>query len=340
MARSRWYEAEVTDVKDPERRGRIKVRCQTLLDRDEEVGETDAPELPDWLEPMFFAAGTPDQNGGKPYGFFFVPCVGDTVEIEVSDDAEMETENGMRWRCCVYPNSDSVPGLFKGEIGEETDPEELYPHIRGILTPGDQGLIFADFPGLNSFVTLFSLGTDSLGELNPRQFITLGLQDGFSDRVIFLADRFGNYISMEENGRIILQSSQLGHIIELTTDFVYAAHRDGGEVTIGNDFAEIKAANDEKVRIDDSGPGDTPKIMIGDGAGNPLALGDVLNDVLVNVLNPLVTHTHSPPIDPMDPSQTGPPDVTSVNAWAAELLRLLPLVGTSEIISNLAKTKK
>lgn len=56
--------AKVLSVKDPERRGRLRVACSTL------IGEDDVP-LPHWIEPRL-AAGT-----------FNLPNVGDLIEIEI-----------------------------------------------------------------------------------------------------------------------------------------------------------------------------------------------------------------------------------------------------------------
>lgn len=62
------YRARVTDINDPEKRGRIRVQCPSVLQ------ESKSP----WCEPCIPVA----YDGG---GDFFLPKVGDTVWIEFEE---------------------------------------------------------------------------------------------------------------------------------------------------------------------------------------------------------------------------------------------------------------
>lgn len=103
------YAALVTSLDDPEQRGRIKVKSQEILAED--------VELPDWLDPCF------PFTGGNDAGWFFLPDIGDIVEIEAvvgsSDDDHPGTAfhayPRMKWRCCAYSDTDDVPSEMRAD---------------------------------------------------------------------------------------------------------------------------------------------------------------------------------------------------------------------------------
>ena len=122
MPQKEYHTGVVTDVQDPEKRGRICVSCPDLLSNDNL----------EWLEPTF---GFVDSS--QTAGFFAVPNTGSQVEIEI--DAEPDAEvNGLnpKWRCSIYPNN-TVPAVF----------EENYPNRRGIVTAAGHVMYFDDTNG-------------------------------------------------------------------------------------------------------------------------------------------------------------------------------------------------
>jgi len=152
------YLAVVSDIEDDEKRGRIKVACR-------EIAEADT-ELPEWVEPCFPYAG----NDGAS-GFFFLPAVGDLVEIErtvghTDDDAAgmaaiMDPDT--RWRCATYATAADVPTEFtSGTYGKRM----------GITTPGGNMLIFDDD---QSGVFLVAMTLIKLGSEQAAQPLVLGL---------------------------------------------------------------------------------------------------------------------------------------------------------------------
>jgi len=327
MAGVKRFQAEVTSIKDPERRGRIKVRCESLLDRDAEAGETEAPELPDWLEPMFQTAGNPDRNGGRAYGHFFVPRVGDIVEIFVDEDAGIETEDGLRWLCAVYPNAAALPLVFKGEAADLAGwgtPDELYPLIQGYISPLGSGWLVADLPDKDgktySFMSLFHRA----GSSGPWHVITMGAQNGFSGPVIFLADGRLNSISIEyDEDRITVQTTD-GHRIMLQPDGIEVEHSSGAKLSVQQTFIEVLSGGGEAVKIDDAGG-----ITIGTGATEPLVLGTSFTNLLLLALGEILNHTHAGGAIPsMDPP------------FSSNLAAVINTLALNVHLSDLAKTKK
>jgi len=125
MSATERHTAIVTNVDDPEKRGRVKVKCQTLVGADK--------ELPTWCEPMSFYTT-------KLGGWFSIPEVNSEVEIEVvTSDSTDETPGesflthpDIRYAAGLFGTTNPVPDELKG-----TDPKKL-----GLKTPSGHTLIF------------------------------------------------------------------------------------------------------------------------------------------------------------------------------------------------------
>lgn len=121
------YEATVTDTADPDQRGRLKVTCGAIT--------AEGLDLPEWVE----MAASPYSGKGDA-GMFFLPDLGEVVEIEAvvgsSDDdvggLAMLTSPDYRWRCCIFPDTASVPEEFRTNYGKRM----------GIKTPSGQIFMF------------------------------------------------------------------------------------------------------------------------------------------------------------------------------------------------------
>jgi hypothetical protein len=123
----------VTNVNDPEQRGRVMVRCQGLVGADY--------ELPFWAEPL---AQVSAGNGGC--GSLFLPTVGSTVELVVdAHDTDLDDMPGerflsnpsLKWRFATYTDNKGVmplPAALRAN----------YPKRSGFVTPGGHQLIFDD----------------------------------------------------------------------------------------------------------------------------------------------------------------------------------------------------
>ena len=100
-----YYEAVVADVADPEKRGRLRLRCAVLLNAKD--------LLPGWIEPTFAFAGA-----GK--GLFLLPAVGDVVRLVAEapgiDDGDADVANPeWRWECQAWQSASSVPDILTGK---------------------------------------------------------------------------------------------------------------------------------------------------------------------------------------------------------------------------------
>jgi len=106
----------VTNNNDPEQRGRIKVKSDTLLDSE--------VEFPIWAEPSNWTS-----TGG--FGVLAIPDVGTTVDVELDDE---DDEAIPRYKGGVYNDESGVPDELKAG----------YPKKRGIKTPSGHLVILDD----------------------------------------------------------------------------------------------------------------------------------------------------------------------------------------------------
>lgn len=117
----------VTNVDDPDQRGRIKVKCQTLVGADQ--------ELPVWVEPAVLYS---TKSGA---GFWWIPEIDSEVELEImtGDDSTDESPGEsflahpeLRYRAGRFGVTNPAPEGLKG-----TDPKKL-----GIRSPDGHTLVF------------------------------------------------------------------------------------------------------------------------------------------------------------------------------------------------------
>lgn len=113
------HEGYIVNNDDPEKRGRVSVQCQTIVD-----GET-----LEWVEPSFSFVDSEGQAG-----MVFIPNIGSSVTVEIDKGHEAEVTNmHPRWKCNLYPI--------------ETFPEEFkdnYPQRRGLKTKEGHVFYFDD----------------------------------------------------------------------------------------------------------------------------------------------------------------------------------------------------
>lgn len=131
MIRTERYIAKVTAVDDPDQRGRIKATCPDLF------GDTEEDSvLPDWIEPC------------HDWAWFYVPDVGEMIEIEVvANDENRDEQFGqasiegldVRWRGKRFYNTEADPARPVHE-----DFKTNYGKRRGFATPRGHTFIFDD----------------------------------------------------------------------------------------------------------------------------------------------------------------------------------------------------
>lgn len=126
----------VTDNNDPEKRGRVLVKSQSLTGADY--------QLPDWVEPAG-AMYASTKNGAT----LFVPAIGSTVEL-IADVHDTDFDDMPNERFLDNPAMKWRPATLTAADGPMPLPEALqtnYPERRGIVTPAGHWLIFDDTAG-------------------------------------------------------------------------------------------------------------------------------------------------------------------------------------------------
>lgn len=127
----------ITQNNDPEQRGRVKCKCQSLISAD--------AELPEWLEP---AGNFGSSTGGA--GMLWLPEIGSTVELVVdAHDTDFDDMPGERF--LQNPNIRWRPATATDKTGPMALPEALrkdYPHIRGWVTKAGHMILMNDKTGV------------------------------------------------------------------------------------------------------------------------------------------------------------------------------------------------
>lgn len=157
MATKEYHWGNITDVDDPERRGRVCVSCPTIAQDD----------VLEWVEPCFHFV----DNAGNA-GAFWVPSVGSMVEVEIEDnvDGGGSPDLGPKWRCAVYP---------EGSVPDEFSDQSSYPYRRGWKTRAGHVFYFDDTDGCETFYYKHPSGTeilvDSNGKIKLRGEVEIGV---------------------------------------------------------------------------------------------------------------------------------------------------------------------
>ncbi len=168
------YDATVTAV-DEEQLGRIRVSCAGLL------GDEDS-ELPDWVLPKF------------DWGWFYIPDVGEIVEIEVTTGSETDEIPGqssidgldVHWTGTGkrYLTNESVEGQNEVRIIHD-EFKTNYGKRRGFATPAGHIFVFDDTDGSEKIILSWKHDTS-------KQSVT------FDNDGILVEDKHGNVIRMKD----------------------------------------------------------------------------------------------------------------------------------------------
>jgi hypothetical protein len=207
----------VTDNNDPEQRGRIRVRCDTLAGAD--------TEWPDYIEPVFPYLSGDGQNATG--GWFFVPDVGVAVEIEITTTAPRDETvaaitldaPAIRWRACAFAQgADAISDEFKTN----------YPGRRGFVTGAGHGLVFDDTAD-DPEIKLFQTNSDgSTTFLDFDQDGSVILSTGAGHLFFMNADK-GELSIIDSNANTLVMSDAGWYLTSPDSDMVKAG---GGAISL------------------------------------------------------------------------------------------------------------
>lgn len=158
MGTKEYHWASITNIDDPERRGRVCVNCPTIAEDDEL----------EWLEPSFGFVDTAANAGS-----FFVPTVGSMVEVEVENEPGEgggTTDLQPKWKCSVYSDG-TIPDVFSDR--------DHYPNRKGFVTRAGHILYVDDSDGEETFYYKHPTGTEivveSTGKIQLRGNVEIGV---------------------------------------------------------------------------------------------------------------------------------------------------------------------
>jgi hypothetical protein len=272
--------AKVTAVDDPEKRGRIRVACATIMGSEDE-------ELPMWIEPAHV------------WGWFFVPDVGELVEIEIVAGADDDEQPGQAsidsldatWRGTrFYGNEDAEEGEGRTPIASDFTATN-YGKRRGLCTPTGHVLMFddtagkeqvsltwANAEGLRSFIAFDDDGSCVLNT-HSGHLLFLNSKDG----ELSLIDQHGNtYATNEEGSKLITGDGKT--MIDLRGGTVQVS---GDSVVVACKTAQLAAGN----------------VKLGDGPAAAITESLIQG---VKFMAAFVSHTHPTGMGPSGPPAPNP----------------------------------
>ncbi len=195
------YAATVTSIDDPENRGRIMVSCVGL------AGDEDA-ELPMFVEPAF------------DWGWFYVPDVGEIVEVEVMEATDEDESYqqfsidnlDIHWRGKRFITDGTILGENRASPVNDAFTSENYGKRRGFATPFGHVLLFDDTEGdTRIFLTLVK-DKPLLGEPTISQI----LMD--SDGSIKLSVLGKQFVHLKENDQLEVSLGDGSHTLIIKPD--------------------------------------------------------------------------------------------------------------------------
>jgi len=281
------YNATVSANNDDELRGRIRVTCAGLM------GDEDT-EVPQWVDPVF------------EWGWFFVPDVGEIVEVEVTESDDDDESFGqatidsldLHWRGKrIWTEDVTEEGIEPRPIPE--DMQTNYGKRRGFVTPAGHVLMFDDTAGEEQvrlswhrkegqedkyqYMAMDGEGSTVIANKNG-SYVYLDAEHGAASMV----DEHGNSISMDDKG--IKAIDKFSNIIELKDGAVQVLGQDA--IIISSKTCNIKSGT----------------INLLDGADAPLLRGTDVKAYLESHqhafvgLAPGTPGTTAVPITPLPPT--------------------------------------
>lgn len=251
------YRAKVVDNADPENRGRLRLHIPGALGKEVVSG---------WALPCTPYGGAADQ------GFFFVP------EIDATVWAEFEAGN------LDYP---IWVGTFWGKPGGASE----------IPKPADE-----QSPPTRKMIRTVKGSCIEIEDKDGEEVFIIQYNDGDKK----------NTVTMDKDGIVIEDANSKSNTITLNTDGIVIEDTNSNKITLNTAGASVEDTNGNKVTCDSNGVKVEDKnsnvitmdassvtiksnaIKIGDGATEPLVLGNQLKTALSTwVSSAFATHMHT-----------------------------------------------
>lgn len=218
------YEATVTWNEDPDKLGKIRVSCVGLMGDEETEIPIDVDPVHDW-------------------GWFYVPDVGEIVEIEVIEGSSEDEQNGqmsidnldIKWRSKRFFGN--TEGDTPTPINEDFTSTN-YGKRRGFATPMGHVFMFDDTEGSEQVSlkwqnkagenTFFSMDKDGSIIMSNKTGTTLFFNASAGEMSII--DQHGNLLSSDSNGIKLIDATGK-NIVELKAGAIQILGGDGVTVS-------------------------------------------------------------------------------------------------------------
>jgi hypothetical protein len=273
------HRATVTDTDDPEKRGRIKVTSSSLL------GSSDA-DVAGWIEPVW------------GWGWFTVPDVGESIEIVVAAQGDMDESFGqasleepdIRWRGArMWTTEDGdTPRVVPDDFTTTN-----YGKRRGFATPQGHLLMFDDTEGKEKVTLMWH-----------------GVREGADKFGLFTLDEDGSVVMSNINGSLLYMNAKDGELTMVDEHGnSYTSNVDG--IKLIDHFSNIIEMKDGVIQIISQDAvvvtgsdfsASTGSVNLVDGADTPIVRGG-------DLVSWLAAHTHvdamggtGPPVQPIPPA--------------------------------------
>lgn len=276
------YRAQVTVIKDPEKRGRIKVNIPVLF------GDK---ELPNWVLPKgFYGSGLNSNEKGK--GAFYPPSVDDWVFVSF----EMGS--------LTAPVYDLSGWVSEKELSDKFTHVDDTPMVRGYIAPEGSRILFDETEektklsivgsdGTNAddakehslefslekdkeVLTLKSIGhTFTLDDTKDKEVISLlskiGTKFEITEKGTFkITTKAGHIINMDDEAESVKINTKAGASVLLKESVIISESKSKTTVTIAADG--IKIITDKDLTMEAKKCAVTAKEIAMDGGGGKLSL--------------------------------------------------------------------
>lgn len=284
------YRGIVTDAKDPDKRGRVKVFCT-------QVGQTEAPDR--WVLPALPGAG-------NKRGMFFSPEKGDTVWIAFAEgDPSMPEVYWGGWFGETEKGEIDTPDGLKPPASE-------YAEKKGLVTRAGHAILFNDEDGKESVTILWNKPDDSdpakkdrskTAKLNPKKSTVIAVDKNGG----LLIKTVSSYLfQIDEENKTVTLTSPGGSMFNISKkDAISLIHKSGSSIAINDSSVDISASTSKAMNVNISGQNvaiNGGGVLVGGKAVDFAVLGLKLIKWLATHVHPTALGPSLPPLIPPTPA--------------------------------------